>query len=161
MRKDLFIALAFMGYFAQFSLADPISRIEIQNLFKQTPGNASYLPFWEKKYLNKPVIWEGTIFSLQYQQAFNRTEITMKVLPTTMMYDTIVYVPGNISDKFKPKQEVSFKGTIARGIDMLGVKEVQVSIGRNMDDRFGDFIFSNDGMVNVNFLQPEKTSNKQ
>lgn len=142
---------------SQVAVADEISRLEIQNYFHKTPGNASYLPFWEQKYLNHKVHWAGQIFSIQYQKDFKRTEITMKVLPDTFMYDTVVYCPGNITDQFKVKDHVKFSGTISRGIDLFGVKEVQIVVGPNMGDNFGNFIFSDDGFVNVNFLSsPEK-----
>ncbi|MEW5821974.1 MAG: hypothetical protein AB1782_17400 [Cyanobacteriota bacterium] len=156
MKKTILPMLAIIFAFIQPSSAEEISRLEIQNLFNKTPGNASYLPFWEKKYLNKRVTWKGSIFSIQYQKDFNRTEITLKVLPATIMYDTVVYIPGDISDKFKLKEEVSFSGNISRGVDMLGVKEVQVNIGNNLNDRFGDYVFSDSGIVNVNFLNDSK-----
>lgn len=142
-----------MILFSQVIKADDISRLEIQNYFQKTPGNAAYTAVWENQFLNKKVSWKGTIFSLQYQKDFGRTEVTMKVLPGTFMYDTVIYVPGDITDKFDPKQEVSFIASIIKGIDMLGVQEVQLKVGRNMGDQFGDYVFSDDGIVNVNFLQ--------
>lgn len=158
MKKGIFIILVIILISTASVHADQISRLEIQNLFIKTPGNASYLPFWEKRFLNKTVTWTGTIFSMQYQQDFNRTELTMKVLPSTLMYDTVVYVPGDVTDKFKLKDEVSFTGKIIRGIDMFGVKEVQVSIGANLGDNFGDYVFTDSGMVNVNFLKEKNVT---
>lgn len=148
-------------YFLQVSLAEDITRSEIQNFFESTPGNASYKPDWQKRFLHRNVSWKGIIFSIQYQKDFNRTEITLKILPGTFMYDTIVYVPGDITDKFKVRDEVNFSGSITRGVDMLGVKEVQVSIGKNLGDSFGDYIFAEDGMVNVNFLKTSSSDDKQ
>lgn len=139
-------------------IAEEISRLEIQNFFHDTPGNASYMPFWEQKYLNQHVNWSGQIFSIQYQKDFNRTEITMKVLPNTFMYDTVVYCPGDISKEFTIKDKVDFTGSISRGIDLFGVKEVQIIVGPNLGDRFGNFVFTENGFVNVNFLaSPDKT----
>ncbi|MGD9581881.1 MAG: hypothetical protein AB7V50_10950 [Vampirovibrionia bacterium] len=158
MKKYVFILLLLMVLSLQVVKADNISRLEIQRYFQNTPGNATYLGVWENKYLNKKVNWTGSIFSIQYQKAFDRTEVTFKILPGTFMYDTVVYVPGDISDKFKLRDEVSFTGSIVKGVDMLGVQEVQVRIGRNMGDQFGNYVFSEDDIVNVNFLQPKVDS---
>lgn len=160
MYKKALLLIALSIFCTQTSLADNISRDQIQNFFQKTPGNASYLPIWEKAFLNKNISWKGSIFSIQYQKNFQRTEVSMKILPGTIMYDTIVYVPGDITDKFKPKDEVSFSGSISRGIDMLGIQEVQVKIGKNLGDQFGDYIFAEEGMVNVNFLKEKQNQSK-
>lgn len=152
MYKKLIILFAIFFISTSFVFARGISRDQIQQLFADTPGNASYLPSWQQTFLNKGVNWKGIIFSIQYQKSFDRTEVTMKVLPETMMYDTVVFVPGDITDKFNIRDEVNFSGSITRGIDMLGVKEVQVKVGKNLGDNFGDYVFSDQGMVNVNFL---------
>lgn len=152
MRNKLILILLLFIASGKYLAAQEISRVEIQNYFEQTP-NAIYMPFWETRFLNKNINWTGKIFSLEYQKDFNRTEIALKVLPYTKMYDTIVYVPGDISDKYHENDEVPFSGAITRGVDMLGVKEVQVSVGKNMGDHFGDYIFSENGIMNVNFTK--------
>jgi hypothetical protein len=157
MRKRLILLACMLLGSVQAGVCDEISRHDVQNLFNTSSGNASYSSRWQNYFLNKHVNWKGTIFTIQYQKDFNRTEVTMKILPGTMMYDTIIYVPGDITDQFEPKDEVSFSGSITRGIDMLGVKEVQVNVGRNMGDNFGNYIFTEQGMVNVNFLKPNNT----
>ncbi len=156
MNKKIILFLTFLLLLAPFAMAGEVSRNDVQVFFLQSPKNAVYSSGWHKHFLNKKVQWTGSIFSIQYQKDFNRTEVTLKILPGTMMYDTIVYVPGNISEKFEPGEEVAFSGSITRGVDMLGVKEVQVHVGRNLGDRFGNYVFSEQGMVNVHFLKPEQ-----
>jgi len=136
-------------------MAQSIERKNIQDYFNKTPGNAVCVPFWKINYLNKRVNWKGKIFSMEYQKDFNRTEITMKILPETIMYDTVVYVPGNIKDKFNIREEVPFTGRIIKGVDLLGVKEVEVYIGKSPGDSFGNYIFPDENMIDVNFLQPK------
>lgn len=158
MKKIIFIAITVMMMFSQVTKADEISRLQIQNFFHKIPGNASYTTAWEHQYLNKKVNWQGSIFSIQYQKDFDRTEVTMKILPGTLMYDTVVYVPGDITGNFKIRDEVPFTATIVKGIDMFGVQEVELKVGRNLDDQFGDYVFSNDGTVNVNFFKKKDIS---
>lgn len=157
MFKNILIGLLFV-IIVQPVFGQGIERIDIQKYFNQTPGNASIIPFWKNNYLNKKVSWKGTIFSMEYQKDFSRTEVTMKILPETIMYDTVVYIPGNIKDKFNLKDDVTFTGTIVKGVDLFGVKEVQVDIGKNSGDSFGNYIFSDNNMINVNFLQPNNTT---
>ena len=128
-----------------------ISRAEIQSLFKKDKCNSSYSSLWKQKYLNKEIHWEGEIFSLSYDKRRKRTEVAVKILPETIMYDTLVYVPGDIrKDHFKD-DAINFKGIITKGVDFLGVKEVQVSVRQNLQDNFGKFLFTNDDPLNLSF----------
>lgn len=139
--------------FAEHTAQNNITRSEIQQLFKQNKHNYSHSTDWDAKFLNKSVDWKGKIFSIQYQKDFHRTEVTMKLLKRTIMYDTVVYVPGDITNLFKGEEEISFSGVISRGVDLLGVREVQIDIRANNKDHFGGLVFSENGIVNVTYLK--------
>jgi hypothetical protein len=114
------------------SVPDPPSREEIQHFFTSGQGNSVRAPKWQKQYLRRHVEWAGQVYAIKRHPASMRVELLVKVLPDSLLYDTVVVLEGNtaINEFIEKGRTVRFKGRIINGVDAMGVKEVLVLVDR-------------------------------
>lgn len=113
-----------------FSVGSSVSRQEIQHYFTSHEGNSVRSAAWLQRFQNREIRWTGIIYSIKHSPASNRVELLVKVLSDSLLYDTVVVLEGNtLIDSFLKKgSPVVFQGRIFNGVDVLGVKEVQVLV---------------------------------
>lgn len=133
--KPLLILLilgSILGGFLPFSFGfdSTVTRREIQHYFTTHEGNSVRSGAWLKRFQNREIHWNGVIYGIKRAPASSRIELLIKVLPDSLLYDTVVVLEGNtLIDSFIQKgSPVTFQGKIFNGVDVLGVKEVQVLV---------------------------------
>jgi hypothetical protein len=115
---------------------DPmVHRSEIQKFFVKYEGNSIRSKQWMSLYFKKEVDWQGFVYAIKRHPESNRVEFLLKVLPDSVLYDTVVVVEGNTeTNPFIQKgTAVKFHGKIFNGVDFMGVKEVQVLLNSPQD----------------------------
>ncbi|MBY0404104.1 MAG: hypothetical protein K2X66_09410 [Cyanobacteria bacterium] len=115
---------------------DPmIHRSEIQQFFVKYEGNSIRSKQWMSLYLKKEVDWQGLVYAIKRHPESNRVEFLLKILPESVLYDTVVVVEGNteINPFIQKGTVVKFHGKIFNGVDFMGVKEVQVLLNSPQD----------------------------
>ncbi len=105
-----------------------IQRDDIQHFFTQHEGNSIRTAHWLNHYFRKPVQWQGHVYQIKHYPDSHRVEILVKVLTDSVLYDTVVIVEGrtDLNSFIQKGTLIQFSGTILNGVDMLGVKEVQI-----------------------------------
>lgn len=105
-----------------------IQRQEIQHFFTQHEGNSVRTAHWLNHYFRKPVQWQGHVYQVKHYPDSHRVEILVKVLTDSVLYDTVVIIEGrtDLNSFIQKGTLIQFSGTILNGVDILGVKEVQV-----------------------------------
>ncbi len=105
-----------------------IQRDEIQHFFTQHEGNSVRTAHWLNHYFKKPVQWQGQVYQVKRYPDSHRVEILVKVLTDSVLYDTVVILEGrtDLNSFIQKGTMIQFSGTILNGVDILGVKEVQV-----------------------------------
>lgn len=109
-------------------MAQPFSRQEIQHFFVSDVGNSVRTQTWLKLYHGKPVHWSGTVYAIRRSPQSLRTEVLIRVLPDTMLYDTVAIIEGSgpLDSRIQKDQPVHLRGKVVNGVDAIGVKEVHV-----------------------------------
>lgn len=104
------------------------SRQEIQQFFVSHEGNSIRSAQWQSRYQKKPVQWLGQVYDIKPLAGSHRVEVLVKILPDSLLYDTVVVLEGNtrLNSFIRKGSMVRFSGTITNGVDAFGVKEVQV-----------------------------------
>lgn len=107
-----------------------ISRDEIQRFFAQHEGNSVRTAQWLHRYLRQGIQWQGQVYQIKHYPDSHRVELLVKVLPDTLLYDTVVVLEGQtaLNSFIQKGTTVQFQGTIINGVDSFGVKEVLVLI---------------------------------
>jgi hypothetical protein len=74
------------------------------------------------------VQWQGQVYQVKRYPDSHRVEILVKVLTDSVLYDTVVILEGrtDLNSFIQKGTMIQFSGTILNGVDILGVKEVQV-----------------------------------
>jgi hypothetical protein len=80
------------------------------------------------RYLRKDVTWMSQVFAIHKRPESMRVELLVKVLPDSILYDTVLVIEGNtqLDSRIQKGSWITFTGRIFNGVDALGVKEVQV-----------------------------------
>ncbi|MDX2084869.1 MAG: hypothetical protein SFZ03_05715 [Candidatus Melainabacteria bacterium] len=108
------------------------SREEIQQFFARQAGNAVHHAQWQARFYRCRIAWQGQVFRVENHPASQRVEVLVKVLPATLLYDTVVVLEGPLGQWQSPKrgQRVRFEGQVVNGTDWMGIKTVQVLLQR-------------------------------
>jgi hypothetical protein len=114
--------------FLMLGQAQEISRSEIQRFFTTEPGNSTRSARWATLYQGQRIAWQGMVYDIKHRPSSHRVEILIKVLPDSLLYDTIVVLEGDtqVDPSIRKNTLVEFEGRIIYGIDVVGVKQVQV-----------------------------------
>jgi hypothetical protein len=123
------LGLVFWGVSAGAVEAGP-SRAEIQQFFIAGKGDCTRRADWSARYLRQEVDWSGTVYRIERHPESMRIELLVKVLPDSKLYDTVVVLEGdtNVDTAIRRGSRIGFTGRIFRGVDLFGVKEVQVLV---------------------------------
>ena len=105
-----------------------LTREEIQHFFTSGSSNSVRTQTWLRNYRDQEVTWTGSVSGLRYRPESQRLEVMIKVLPSSVLYDTVAILEVNtrIDSAIRKGSRVSFSGKIINGVDSWGVKEVQL-----------------------------------
>ncbi len=133
----IFPAIAVLLAVAATALAGAqgISRDEIQRFFINDHGNSVLTRYWEDTFHNREVEWEGMVYDIKRRPESHRVEIMVKVLPDSLLYDTLVVLEGRtrLPQGIGKGTPVRFRGKIINGTDVIGVKQVHVLLRQPED----------------------------
>jgi hypothetical protein len=102
-------------------------------VFLSQQGDFTRTLAWREHFQGKPLQCSGVITHIIETPQANRREVMLKVLPETRLYDTVLLLENSATSHidlkaFKPSQQVTFKGTIVRAVDLFGLKQVFVQV---------------------------------